>query len=118
KEIVGMGGQHNGKPGSSRPSSADHRTQSQRLRLPPGPRWRIAATARLYCLMSTISFMCDERFVLVAVESLLASRQRLSGVDNDRRLTRVMIVLCNRVHGAVGVGSFPVDALYSAVRSE
>lgn len=59
--------------------------------------------------------MCDERFVLVAVESLLASRQRLSGVDNDRRLTRVMIVLCNRVHGAVGVGSFPVDALYSAV---
>src|SRR6476646_9933751 len=46
---------------------------------------------------------------------LLASRQRFSGVDNDRRLTRVVVVLCDRVHGVVGVGSFPVDTFYSAV---
>ena len=46
---------------------------------------------------------------------LLASRQRLSGVDDDRRLTRVMVVLCNRVHGVVGVGAFLMDTLYRAV---
>jgi hypothetical protein len=36
-------------------------------------------------------------------------------VDNDRGLTRVMVVLCNRVHGVVGVGPFLVDTLHSAV---
>ena len=46
---------------------------------------------------------------------LLDSRQRLSGVDNARRLTRVMVVLCNRIHGVVGVGPFLVDTLYSTV---
>jgi hypothetical protein len=46
---------------------------------------------------------------------LLASRQRLSGVDNNRGLARVMVVLCNRVHGVVGVGPSLVDALHSAV---
>src|SRR5665213_2912791 len=46
---------------------------------------------------------------------LLGSRQRLSGVDNDRRLIWMMVVLFNRVHGVVGVGPFLVDTLYSAV---
>lgn len=46
---------------------------------------------------------------------LLASRQRLSGVDNDRGLARVMVVLCNRVHSVIGVGPFLVDTLHSAV---
>jgi len=36
-------------------------------------------------------------------------------VDNDRWLTRVVIVLRNRVHGGGGVGSLLVDTLYSAV---
>ena len=46
---------------------------------------------------------------------LRASRQRLSGMDNDRRLSRMMIVLRNRVHGVFGVGAFLVDTLHRAV---
>lgn len=36
-------------------------------------------------------------------------------MDNDRRLTRVMVVLCNGVHGVIGVGPFLVDAHDGAV---
>lgn len=46
---------------------------------------------------------------------LLISRQCLSRVDNGCRLTRMVVVLCNRVHGVVGAGPFLVDSLDSAV---
>ena len=46
---------------------------------------------------------------------LLASSQRFSRVDDDRWLTRVIVVLCDRVHSAVGVGAFLVHALHGAV---
>ena len=47
--------------------------------------------------------------------ALLALRQCLPGVDHDRRLTRMMVVLCNRVHRVVGVGPVLVDTLNGAV---
>ena len=56
-----------------------------------------------------------DRACAIELARLLASRQRLSGVDYDRRLTRVIVVLCNRVCGVVGVSALLVHTFYRTV---